>query len=298
MDVQYPFTMTFTNESNLYTTNTMYSFRTSVNPPMQLPIKGWEVGLSKIIIPHTRHVFLPFSRLRITLTVTPIDEEDGLLEFPPMPTNAIIGSGSFHSMDDLCLHLQQEISRTLPNLYISHPNLFHRGGFYAALPEVTFEVKLLNGRVWLSSVRLVSLSQLYTQQATLKVSEGLELWSILGFRKILLGQEYKLPLLADSYPSFAIESSTLAVSAPNLVVEQLVGDGQRPLLELIPYNMSSSLPYTVFEQRYPLYKTVYGGYINSVHIVLSDIDDKPVYFETGKLQIVLHFRQCQTTNNE
>lgn len=285
MDIQDQFSLTFSNESAIYANNTIYSFRTIVNPPIYLPHKKWEVALSKMLIPKTRQIYAPSSDIEIQI------QFDTGFRIKFLSVRLHLPVKMFTTFDSLVKSMEERITDRLVAIFINHPNLFDVS--QGRLPGVQFSFGYINNRINFGEAKILSFPVEYIQFSILTVRNGLELWRLLGFQGMELNVDNPLPLQAKSVPTFSIEASTLFVLAPNLIADQFVGENKKPLLELIPYNLNSPTDYNIFEQTYPIYKQLIGGYINNVQIELADVDFKPVYFDSNKLQIVLHFRPSQ-----
>lgn len=289
MEIQDPFTLTFSNESSIFSNNTLYSFRTNINPPINLPFHKWEVALTRMTLPQTRYIFMPSSEFEILLYhyYEDIDEND------PISIRISVQSKFYNSIEELVKWLGQSILMAVTRIYTRKPYLYNiREG---RLPGAEFEISIEQNRVYLSELFLTGIHPDQKQISMFKVIKGRELWNLLGFHNLRTNRYFDLPFNAKYPPRLAEENSALLLSAPQLVVEQYLGNNKHPLLELIPYNQDSKTQYNLFEQRYPLYKTILGGYINNIQIELLDIDNKPLLFESGKLQIELHFRPCRNS---
>lgn len=288
MDKLDPFTLRFTNESQFFSNNTLYSFRTIVNPPILLPFHGWEVALTKMHIPQTRLMFLPASEFEMRIRVS--NRSDKNEKFQPIIVHIQMEKDFFTSLERVLERFEQTIQLALLNVYATRPRLYNlRLGL---LPGVGFSLEIIQQHVSISAINFTAIPDHLIQKSSFKVISGLELWKQFGFKHIALNTYYPLPIRAMHPPSFNIENSTLSILAPNLVQDQFVGDRIEPLLEMVPYNMNSNREYSFFEQRYPLYKTIQGGYINHIMIDILDVNNIPIYFDSGKLSIELHFRQC------
>lgn len=291
MERQYPFTHTFSNESQIFATNTLYSFRTCINPPLSLPVKQWEVALTRMILPQTRNIFMPSSEFEIRH----YHYYDDIAEFNPIVIKIKIESKFYHSIEELLKWLNQTILLAITKVYIRRNDLYDIR--HGRLPSAHFEITLSNHRVNLSNIMLTGLPSEQIQRTKFKITRGHELWSLLGFQILKMNKFTELPIVAKFPPSLAEENSTLVLFSPSFVVDQNVGQTTRPLLEIIPYNFDSTSEFSVFEQKFPLYKIIFGGYINNIQFELADVENKPLFFESGKVQIELHFRPCQNLIN-
>lgn len=286
MNTQDQFTLTFTNESEFFINNTLYSFRTPVNPPIQLPFQQWEVALTKIHIPQTRQNFLPSSVFELEIFLNTKDASPKHIH--DFKVTIVIEQEFFKSLDLVLREVELKVREALWRFYEENQHIF-----VWCEGQDLFTMRLEDKTLHASAINLPGIAYHIQQISKLRVISGIELWKDFGFDHIQINTDYILPLKANHTPIFQEANSTLSLLAPNLVLEQYVGEQKQPLLEMIPYSINRKDNYCIFEQRYPLYKRLLGGYINHIQFELRDVNSIPLYFESGKLLIELHFRPCR-----
>lgn len=288
MDVTESFNMTVTNESANFSDNTIYSFRSVINPPIQIPFKQFEVGVSKVILPKTTKPFLPKSQFVIGFVF-----EDRV---PPgfrkrYDHEVTVEGGVFDSVELMTEHIESTIATSFLEFYIQNPDTFdiEKG----LLPGVKCRVLIIRNHVTITKVVLTIFPPGYEYKTYIRLKGGLEMWHVLGFQNIVTKRLYDLPIRAKFPPSLNVVMSALVLYAPNLIVEQLLGDQMRPVLEMIPYSTNTEDNFLIYNVPNPIYKTVIGGYISTLQFELQEITGKAIYFDPGKIQLHLQFRPCQ-----
>lgn len=289
-EVKDPFTLTVTNESEIFSTNSLYSFRARINPPVHIPFGSWETALTKIIIPNTRLIEMPETEFLITIWSRFFRGRSG---DPRITTRVRLNRAFYHSLDQLIADAEEYIMNSILEIYLEHPSLSNAE--LGIIPGASFSIAIEHGRIRLSEAVLLAVPPHIGQASSITLINGQEFWRRLGFLNLNKGEVFRLPIRAEHIPSFTMEGSTLSLYAPNLVCESVCGDQLKPILEVIPMDPKSESDFEVFFLAHPIYKRLRGGYINYIQFELEDVNQTQLIFESGKIQLELHFRPCRPT---
>lgn len=288
MDVSADFYITCTNETKLYADNTIYQFRTRIEPAIQLPPGKWEVGLARLVMPQIQQMYIPETNFNIHNQTF-----DGGQLFPSYELSFCSNATFVRSFDGFLEHLAETVKERFSRLNQRLPSFdpLH-------LAKADIKITKKDGKFSLGDLTFTGPDPKYSFKTQLEVTDGLAVWHGLGFLNVIPNTPMNLPLDATEIASSPYVGSTMALCAPNLVVRELFGDREEPLLELLPYRISSDMEYCIIEPPHPLYKRVIGGYISELQFVLEDIQGQILRLASDKIQLVLHFRPCQETKSQ
>lgn len=280
-----------------------------LDQPIELSTReNWEVGLLRFCYPKTWVALEEVSSFDISFAVEIIDRTIYQVETYVLTAKIIIKHGFNLDLVSDPIETLNSAVRLQINKVITKFLSRRDEQYFANIPDLSVD------NYW---------SLAYDEENILKIRDpmffhrleyyrtrihnirGLRLWRLLGFTQIREGsQKYKLPLFATRTPSIPNTISNIHIYAPNLIKPQRVADTFKPLLEIVPVKFfeydsgageQRESEIVTLCQAHPIYKKVFGGYINDVTLVMKDNNDLDVTGITGNFSAVLHFRKCRTS---
>lgn len=280
-------TLPSNSSANYYDNNTLTKFSTRLQSSMSL--KGdWEVGLSEIIFPHT---WMTLNKEDATFRVS-------WLEYP----------GDHENKKDMRLVHGDAYTELHAIEYCIPP------GYYDTVNEVLYEmdkvIEKMSTQAMQSAINVhdniyprfvyneTNKRTKFIMQKYQSLSLSSNLATILG---VTPNQNPSRPNVNDKEWMWEGETGCdLSVGINYMMVycdllEHVpVGDTKVPLLRIVDASGSNGeIVHRAFDDaRYiPLQKK----HFDSIEIDIRDDLGKPIPFETGKLVVTLHFRQCESS---